>query len=112
MELFFKKFPLLSKPATITFQKNFGIFSCSFMEFLESVYCSDVVWLHGDIRLPHPERLTTEYSQRFITALDDVTANQSGDYHCSAVSKDGKTSYNYSLHIKVCPALYCCGSLL
>ncbi|VDK80072.1 unnamed protein product [Litomosoides sigmodontis] len=61
----------------------------------------DVSWMRDNIQLPHPERYVTIYSQKFITTLDDISSNDSGDYHCVAKSKNGPISRNYTLHIKV-----------
>uniref|UniRef100_A0A915PIB6 receptor protein-tyrosine kinase n=1 Tax=Setaria digitata TaxID=48799 RepID=A0A915PIB6_9BILA len=61
----------------------------------------DVNWVRDGVQLPVPERFATAYSQQFITILDDVTSDQSGDYHCIARSKSGRFSRNYTLHIKI-----------
>ncbi|KAM3725697.1 Tyrosine-protein kinase [Dirofilaria immitis] len=60
-----------------------------------------VSWVQDNVQLPRPERYVTLYSQKFITTLDDINSNQSGDYQCIAKSKDGRTSRNYTLHIKI-----------
>lgn len=65
------------------------------------MYFSDVNWERDGVRLPHPERYVTIYSQKFITTLDDISSNDSGDYQCIAKSKDGSISRSYTLHIKV-----------
>ncbi|VDN03299.1 unnamed protein product [Thelazia callipaeda] len=61
----------------------------------------NVVWMKDGVHLPDPERHITRYSQKFIATLDDVTWNQSGDYQCIAISKDGSSYRNYTLHIKI-----------
>uniref|UniRef100_A0A0R3RUZ7 receptor protein-tyrosine kinase n=1 Tax=Elaeophora elaphi TaxID=1147741 RepID=A0A0R3RUZ7_9BILA len=61
----------------------------------------DVNWVRDGIQLPYPERYVTLYSQKFITTLDDISLNESGDYQCIAKSKDGRISRSYTLHIEV-----------
>ncbi|KAL3982584.1 Protein tyrosine kinase family protein [Acanthocheilonema viteae] len=65
----------------------------------------DVSWVRDDVQLPHPERYVTIYSQKFITALDDISSDESGDYQCIAKSKNRHISRSYTLHIKVNPVV-------
>ncbi|VDP11829.1 unnamed protein product [Onchocerca flexuosa] len=61
----------------------------------------DVSWVHDNVQLSRPERYITLYSQKFKTTLDNISSDQSGDYHCIAKSKNDRISRTYTLHIKV-----------
>ncbi|VDN92528.1 unnamed protein product [Brugia pahangi] len=65
------------------------------------MYFSDVVWMRDDVQLAYPERHVTIYSQKFITTLDDISSNESGDYECIAKSKNTHIYRSYTLHIKI-----------
>nr|CDP90743.1 Bm5314, isoform n [Brugia malayi] len=61
----------------------------------------DVVWMRDDVQLAYPERHVTIYSQKFITTLDDISSNESGNYECIAKSKNTHIYRSYTLHIKI-----------
>nr|CDP90746.1 Bm5314, isoform l [Brugia malayi] len=65
------------------------------------MYFSDVVWMRDDVQLAYPERHVTIYSQKFITTLDDISSNESGNYECIAKSKNTHIYRSYTLHIKI-----------
>ncbi|VDM25103.1 unnamed protein product [Toxocara canis] len=61
----------------------------------------DVVWIRNGIALTPPRRVDDEFSQKYITTIDEVTASQSGIYECIAMSTEDETRRNFSFPIEI-----------
>lgn len=62
---------------------------------------SAVSWMRDEYPLPSPERIVDEYSQKFVSTIDYINVNHSGDYECVAKSSDELTARNRIVTIKV-----------